>query len=122
MVCVAAAAFKEVSVSTADPVSAPAWTGSKSMAMVQFAPLAKGCALLDVRSSGQVEAESNAKLALTFGLLPLEGGRIVRVALPMFETMAVCGLSVESEVPTVVGVGYVNCDWLMSTLRIRLLL
>ncbi len=42
------------------------------------------------------------------GLLPLDGGGIVRLALPMFETMAVCGLSVESDVPTVVGVGYVK--------------
>ncbi len=99
-VCVAAAAFNELSVSTADPVSAPTWTGSKSMAMVQFAPPAKVCGLLDVKSSGQVEAEANAKLELTFGLLPLVGGGIVSVALPMFETIAVCGLSVESDAPT----------------------
>ncbi len=99
-----------MSVSTADPVSAPIWTGSKSIAMVQSAPLAKLCALLDVKSSGQVEAESSVKLELTFGLLPLIGGGIVRLVLPMFETIAVCGSSVESDVPTVVAVGYVKAD------------
>ncbi len=90
--------------------------------MVQSAPDARLCGLLDVPSCGQEEPGSNAKFIETFGLLPLEGGGIVKVALPMFETIAVRGLSVESEVPTVVDVGYTSCDWLRSILRMRLLL
>src|SRR6185312_11155177 len=95
--------------------------GTKSIAMVQFAPDASVCKLLEELSCGQVEDESNAKFAAILGLLPLEGGGIVRLALPILETVAVCGSSVASDVPTVVAVGYINCDWLISTLRMRLL-
>ena len=59
----------------------------------------------DVLSCGQVEEESNAKFVATLGLLPLVGGGIVRLALPMLDTMSDCGLSAESALPTVVGVG-----------------
>ena len=55
-------------------------------------------------------------------LLPLDGGGTVRVALPIFDTIAVCGLSAVSDVPTTVDVGYFSCDLLISILRMRLLL
>ena len=66
--------------------------------------------MLVVASCGQVDPESNAKFVAMLGLFPVVGGEIVRIALPIFETVAVCGLSVESDSPIVVAVGYVSAD------------
>src|ERR1700743_1830616 len=109
--------FNELSVSTVDPVSVPACNGTKSTAIVQFAPEASVCAPLDVLSCGHVDEESNPKFAEMFGLLPADAGDSVSAALPMFDKIAACGSSVESVVPTIVAVGYTNADWLRSILR-----
>jgi hypothetical protein len=97
--------FSELSVTTAVPVIAPACSGLKSIASVQSAPEARVCAPLDELSCGQLVDELKAKFVLTLGLLPLDGGKIGSAALPIFERRTDCGLSVESDVPTIVAVG-----------------
>ena len=83
---------------------APATVGAKSTTNVQYAPTASVPAALEAPNCGQVLALSNVKPAATLGFTPVVGVGNARAALPMFDTVIVCGPSDESVEPTFVAV------------------
>jgi len=96
IVCVEAATFRLLSVSTSEPVRLPVVAGVKLMGRMQVVFAASDPADEEVVTRGQAVLPVLVRLKLVperFGSLPVPGMGSVSAAVPMFSSVTVCGLS-----------------------------
>ena len=103
--CVAFDTFRLLSVTSDEPLRAPAVTGPKLMGNRQEAPAASDPAVEELAlTSGQAVDPLllRLKFAEMLGLFPVEGIGMLSVELPMFASVTICGLSLLMEPADVV--------------------
>src|ERR1035441_10014869 len=103
--CVAFDTFKLLSVTSNEPLRAPALTGPKLIGNRQEAPAASDPAAEELAlTSGQAfdPLLLRAKFTEMLGLLPVERIGMLSVELPMFASVTICGLSLLMEPADVV--------------------